>query len=339
MRRKTAIAILILALPFVGVLPSRAWEASASNSLPQRQRNVIWHNPGDVSRLNLEWAEGGAAAAPKPPFTFVSEDTGGSNPKIEVKDSHGVVWGVKWGEEVNSEVFAARLVWAVGYFVEPSYFVARGRIVGVRKLDRAKKYVAPDGTFFDARFEKKDKSIKKLSDEESWAYDENPFVGTKELNGLKLMVMLVSNWDSKDRHQAGKSSNTKIFIVNTRAATEHRYVVSDWGGTMGKWGGVLRRGKWDCKGYADQSDDFVKGVKRGMLESGYSGQHTDSIKDNIPVEHGRWLLGYLGKLSDAQIRAALKSSGASASEVGCFSRAVRTRISHLQAYAAAGSRR
>ena len=66
MKRKTAIAMLILAVPFVGGLPSRAWETSASNSPPQRQRNVIWRNAGDVSRLNLAWAEGGAAAAPGP---------------------------------------------------------------------------------------------------------------------------------------------------------------------------------------------------------------------------------------------------------------------------------
>src|SRR4029434_2361225 len=105
------------------------------------------------------------------------------------------------------------MVWAVGHFVEPSYFVASGRIAGVRNLDRAKKYVRADGSFSDARFEKKDKTIKKLSDEESWAYDQNPFLGTKELNGLKIMVMLLSNWDSKDSHQADKSSNTKIFIV------------------------------------------------------------------------------------------------------------------------------
>jgi hypothetical protein len=333
MKSKTAIALLILVGFFVGALPSRS--VGAYSSAPQRPRDVIWHNPGDVSRLNLAWGEGGAAEAPKPPFTFVEEDKGGSNPKIEVKDSRGVVWGVKWGSEVNSEVFAARMVWAVGYFVEPSYFVAHGKIMGARDLDRAKKYIRSDGSFSEARFEKKDKGIKKLSDEQSWAYDENPFVGTKELNGLKIMVMLLSNWDSKDRHQASKSSNTKIFIVNTRAATENRFVVSDWGGSMGKWGGVFRRGKWDCKGYADQSDDFVKGVKNGMLESGYSGQHTDSIKDNIPVEHARWLLGYLGKLSDTQIRAALNASGATPSEVNCFAGAVRARISHLQAFAAA----
>jgi hypothetical protein len=326
MNRKTAIVALVFTLAFVGSWPAvlSAWPS------PQRQRNLIWRDPGDVKRLDLAWGEGGPAGAPKPPFTFLEEDKGGTNPKIEVRDARGVVWGVKWGEEIHSEVFASRLVWAVGYYVEPSHYVPSGKILRVSGLDRAKKYVEPDGAFLNARFEKKDKSITKLSDEQSWRYDGNPFVGSKELNGLKVMVMLVSNWDSKDQHQAGKGSNTKIFIVKTRAATEHRYVVSDWGGTMGKWGNFLRRDKWDCNGYMGQNDDFVKGVKNGEIEWGYSGQHTGSIKDDIPVAHVGWLMGYLGRLSDAQIRSALRASGASAGEEACFTRAVRLRISSLQ---------
>ena len=34
----------------------------------------------------------------------------------------------------------------------------------------------------------------------SWRWDDNPFVGTNELAGLKLMVMLLGNWDNKDLH-------------------------------------------------------------------------------------------------------------------------------------------
>jgi hypothetical protein len=289
----------------------------------------MWRNPGDVQKLDLASGAGGRNGAPAPPFKFIREDTGGSNPKIEVRDARGVVWGVKWGEEVKSEVFASRLVWAVGYYVEPSYFVRSGKILGVTKLDRAKKYVGTLGGFTDARFEQKEKSIQTLTDKESWRYDRNPFVGTKELNGLKIMVMLVSNWDSKDQEQAGKGSNTKILIVPTRVATEHRYIVSDWGGSMGKWGGFFKREKWDCDGYMGQSDDFVKGVKNGEVQWGYSGQHTDAIRDGIPVAHVKWLMGYLGKLSNTQIRAALRSSGASPNEEECFSRAVRMRISAL----------
>ena len=325
MIRKPRIAIILTCTLLIGLCPSIV----ESGSPPQRQRNVIWRDPGDVRRLDLGLGPGGRAGAPMPPFSFLRESDEGTNPKIEVRDAKGVVWGVKWGEEVNSEVFASRLVWAVGYFVEPSFYVPSGRITGVTKLDRAKKYVRSDGSFTEARFEKKEKDIQTLSDKQSWRYKENPFVGTKELNGLKIMIMLVSNWDSKDQEQAGKGSNTKIFIVPTRAATEYRYVVSDWGGSMGKWGGVFKREKWDCDGYQGQSDDFVKGVKNGVVQWGYSGQHTDAIRDGIPVAHVQWLMSYLGKLTSSQIRAALRASGASPSDEVCFEQAVRRRISAL----------
>jgi hypothetical protein len=329
MKRRTAIGVLILATAFVGALPTHVWEASAANPLPKRERNIIWRDPGNV-RPRSHYCQVGLRR--QSAITFVAESTEGTNPKIEVKDVSCVV-GRQVGRKRSAPKSSPR-AWCGRGTTWSRATVARGHLAGVRNLDRAKKYVGSDGNFSDARFEKKFKGVQKLSDEQSWAYDENPFVGTRELNGLKIMIMLLSNWDSKDRHQASKSSNTKIFIVPSRAVTERLYGVTDWGGTMGKWGGVLRRGKWDCDGYTDQSDDFVKGVKNGMLESGHSGQHTDSIKDNIPVAHARWLLGYLGKLSDTQIRTALKASGASASEVSCFSRAVRSRISHLQAFAA-----
>jgi hypothetical protein len=325
MIRRSTNKVILTCLLLLGLWPSTA----DSGLPPQRERNVIWRDPGDVRRLDLALGPGGRAGAPAPPFNFVGESDSGTNPKIEVRDARGVIWGVKWGEEVNSEVFATRLVWAVGYYVEPSYFIRSGKILGVKKLDRAKKYVGSDGSFNDARFEKKEQGIQVLGDKDSWRYARNPFVGTKELNGLKIMIMLVSNWDSKDQEQAGKGSNTKILIVPTRAATEHRYVVSDWGGSMGKWGGVFKREKWDCDGYQGQSDDFVKGVKNGEVQWGYSGQHTSDIKDGIPVAHVQWLMGYLGKLTSSQIRAALRASGASPSEEVCFERAVRMRISAL----------
>ena len=337
MNRNAVIATLVVVFSFGA--QSHLWAGASSPPAAPRSttpaagkpRNIIWRDPGDVASLNLAWAEGGPEAAPKPPFVFLKEDKGGTNPKIEVRDANRVVWGVKWGEEVNSEVFASRLVWAVGYFVEPSYFVPSGRILHATTLSRANKYVNSDGSFSEARFEKKDKRIVKMSNEGSWSYEANPFAGTKELNGLKVMIMLLSNWDSKDVKQAGKGSNTKIFIVKTPGGTEHHYVVSDWGGTLGKWGNFFRRGKWDCEGYRSQNDDLVKGTNGTMVEWGYSGQHTSAIRDNIPIAHVRWLLGYLGKVSDSQLSDALQSSGATAGEQSCFLSAVRMRISALQA--------
>ena len=87
MNRKTIIAILLLAFSFAAPARLNAEGPHTNPPAPQRLRNLIWRDPGDVARLNLSFAEGGPNAAPKPPFTFVKEDTGGTNPKIDV-DPH-----------------------------------------------------------------------------------------------------------------------------------------------------------------------------------------------------------------------------------------------------------
>jgi hypothetical protein len=85
---------------------------SATSVAPQRP--TVWRDPGA--------GPGGKKHAPKPPFTFVEEDTSGTNPKVKVTDAAGQRWGVKWGSEIHSEVFASRLVWAAGYDVEAAYY-------------------------------------------------------------------------------------------------------------------------------------------------------------------------------------------------------------------------
>jgi hypothetical protein len=284
-----------------------------------------------VRRLDFAGGPGGAASTPVPPFKFIEEDTSGSNPKVKVRDAAGRVWGVKWGSEVNAEVFASRLIWAAGYWVEPSYFVGSGKIEGATRLKRAKDRIGPDGAFTDARFELREEGIKKLKDEESWRWDRNPFVGTRELNGLRILVMLTSNWDSKDQRDANRGSNTAIF-KNERTGQD-RYLITDWGASMGKWGGYFTREKWDCKGFADQTKDFVKGAKNGAVEFGYSGQRTSDVREGISVADVRWLIQYVGRISNAQVRAGLKAAGATPEEVECFTAALRDRINQLKAAA------
>ena len=71
-------------------------------------------------------------------------------------DANKRVWSVKWGEETKPEVFATRLVWALGYYVEPSYFVKSGQIDSVGALKRAGQLIDKDGNFQGARFELRD---------------------------------------------------------------------------------------------------------------------------------------------------------------------------------------
>jgi hypothetical protein len=62
---------------------------------------------------------------------------------------------------------------------------------------------------------------------------------------------------------------------------------------MGKWGNFFTREKWDCKGFRSQTENFIKGVKNDVVEFGYSGQHTDSFKNDIRLTDLKWLLRYV----------------------------------------------
>jgi hypothetical protein len=302
----------------------KAGESTATAVVPQRP--ALWRDPGPVENLDFVNGPGGRQHAPKPPFTFVEEDSGGTSPKIKITDAAGQSWGVKWGSEIHSEVFASRLIWAAGYHVEPAYFVKSGKVQGVTRVSRAKKYLGSDGSFTNARFELKEKGITKQTDKQSWRWDRNPFTGTRELNGLKIMVMLTSNWDPKD--QRDTESNTAIYT--TKKTGEVTYVMSDWGATMGKWGGVLSREKWDCDGFSSQTRKFVTGVEGGMVRFGYDGKREQDIRDGIRVSDVRWLLGFIGRITDAQIRAGLGASGATVEEIDCFTMAIRERINQLK---------
>ena len=297
----------------------------------QTRRTAIWRDPGAVGRLDFRNGPGAQGGAPAPPFQFVEEHSTGSNPCLSVRDAKGRTWRVKWGDEVRSETFAIRLAWAAGYYAESAYFLPDGKIEDVGTLGRARDCVGEDCTFKDARFELDEDGVEKLFDEHGWAWNENPFVGTKELNGLKIMLMLTSNWDNKDVRDVARGSNTAIFQHRLPGGgIEARYLIIDWGASMGKWGSFVFRGKWDSAGYESQTPEFVKGVENGVVKWGYIGQRTEDATDGISVEDVRWLYQYLGQLTDEQIREGLLASGATGEEVESFTRAIRERINQLK---------
>jgi len=328
-RRPEIVSVLLIAAIFFASSTSHATQKNKKTA--QVSATLVWADPGEVENLDFAGGPGGRNGEPKPPFTFIEESLSGSNPKVRVSDANGVKWTVKFGSEVNAETFATRVAWAAGYFVEPSYFVPTGRVEKIGNLTRAKKSFKVDGSFTNARFEARPgKGVKKLDGPQSWGWLLNPFVNAVELKGLKVIMMLTSNFDNKDVRDVKRGSNTAIFQVPTEAGLENRYMVSDWGGSMGKWGGFLSREKWDCKGFRGQTQDFIKGVRGNIVEFGYTGQHTDSFKNDIHVSDLKWLLQYVGRITDEQFRAGLWASGATADEVECFTRSMRERIDQMK---------
>jgi hypothetical protein len=295
-------------------------------------RAVIWRDPGDVSQLDLAAGPGGRDGAPQPPFTFIEEHLAGSQPCVSVRDARGSIWRVKWGDEVNVETLATRLAWAAGYFVETTYYVAEGHIQGVEDLARASGRIEEDGRFQHARFELDERGVIKHFDEHSWAWNDNPFVATRELNGLKLVMMWLSNWDAKDVRDVARGSNTAIFEYPVRPGVrEARYLIIDWGGALGRWGNIVRRGRWDCHAFGSENAALVAGVDGDVVRFGYTGQRTADIAEGIRVSDVRWLTTVLSGLTAGQIADAVAASGGTPEECDVFARALRDRLDRLAA--------
>jgi hypothetical protein len=151
---------------------------------------------------------------------------------------------VKVGAEAQAETAAVRLLWAVGYVTEINYLIPRLEIEG-------------KGVFEKVRLEARRENVKRLDE---WKWGENPFKGTRELQGLIIMMALLNNWDIKD-------TNNKLLLVRGGDARgdELHYVVSDLGTTFGRvkanapviW--RIRRNRNDPQDY--NRDPFLEDVK------------------------------------------------------------------------------
>ena len=300
----------------------------ATGSWCAAQDRFLWKDPGDVGRIDFTDPAGGEKNIPKPPFSFISERLTGSSPKVLVRDSAGVKWRVKGGLEPQAESFATRLVTALGYYADPTVFVAHGKIDGVTSLKRAAGFIQPDGSFSNGSFERRHGKLKELT--QDWAWNRNPFLGTKEFKGLKVLVMFLSDWDNKDARNRWTGSNTGIAERQLDGRIQLIYSVKDWGQTLGAWGTEQKPKGWNCSAFTAQTKSFLTGREGQYLRFGFTGQHTDDFKNDITVEDVRWLLGYLGRVTDVQIQSGLKASGATSEETTCFATQLRERINQLR---------
>jgi hypothetical protein len=302
---------------------------------------VLWKNPGDIGRRNLLYGPGSPRLAPVAPFTFIEEDKSGESPKFDVKDARGVTWRVKLGPEAQSETVSTRLVWAVGYFAEEAYYLERAQIVGLPKLSRGREYVGRDTrNVYGARFEPRREEVKRGKD---WDWNDNPFEDSKELSGLKVLMILLNNFDAR-------SANNRIFYVrNSEGELEARYTVSDLGATLGKADGLGgRRTKNNLKDFL--STRFVTGMendgrvvdfdydtrptKLGMFSIVYPPYYLGEVKKEknmrgIPTEHARWIGSLLSQLSDEQLRDAFRAANYNQPTMEGYVRALRERINQL----------
>jgi hypothetical protein len=294
---------------------------------------LIWRDPGDVKTLNLFYGAGGKEHAPDPhgKFTFLKEDLKQTSPKFDVEDEQGVRWRVKLGQEPQAETAATRLLWAAGYFAREDYYLAEVKVTGLPKLHRGQSFVSAHGTVQRARLERRVKEVKKLGD---WDWFDNPFLGTKELNGLRVMMSLLNNWDLAN-------DNNSIYAVGS----ERHYLVSDVGATFGKTGDSLTRSKSVFKDYANSKFiekvtpayvDFVMHSRPSFLTVFHVPNYRkrtrmEQITKHIPRTDVKWLGKRLAQLSEEQIRDCFRAGGYAPEEIEGYTKAVEKRIAELNA--------
>jgi hypothetical protein len=303
---RTGIAFLIVAISFFS-FNLLAGQDKQQKTIPPG-KPLLWQEPADIATRDLYWGSGGERLKPDlSKLTFVEEKESSDSIKYRVKDGSDREWMVKIGGEARAETAASRIVWAAGYHTDTTYLMPRIEIEG-------------KGSFENAKFEARPKGTKRLDE---WLWDDNPFVGTTELQGLKMLLVLLDNWDLKNE-------NTEMLFVKS-AENELRYIVSDFDT---KWD---RTGKSPSLWYLANDPQkleqamrakLVAGVKDGLLILDYSGRHKERLCE-LSLDHARWLTKHISRLSDRQIQEACRAGNYSAEEAQAITKIIRARISEL----------
>jgi hypothetical protein len=312
-RRNQALAIIatiaIALLPIVA--PAQKGGGSKLKEpkpIPADAHAVLWQQPTDIASRDLFLGSGGESMQPDlSSVTFIRDETRSFSTKYRVKDGAGKEWVVKIGPEAQPETAATRLVWAAGYYTDVTYLVPHVHIEG-------------KGDFDNVRFEARGDGVKRL--DQRWDWRKNPFAGTKELAGLRVLMALMNNWDIQNH-------NNNVLLVTDKATGEQvaEYMDTDLGASFAKEGNLVGH----TRGRADQyvaDTKFVNGTKNGKVEFNYHGKNQHLLKD-ITVEQARWIGGILSQLSDQQIHDAFRAANYNPQEIDALTATVRARINEL----------
>jgi hypothetical protein len=313
-------ATLIIALvAAISISSAKQHKSNSKRITVPPGRAVLWRDPGNTGERNLLVGQGGEAGRPDlSHVTLIQKEKGGYSTKYRVRDASGNEWVAKVGKEAQSETAASRLMWGVGYFTDTNYLVPSVQIDGIKK------------SLTNVRFSARPKDIKRVDE---FAWSNNPFVGTREFQGLKVMMALINNWDIKD------SNNTILVTRGANGEHELQYEVHDLGGSFGKISHLPRFLQFkpdrnNPKAYA--KSHLIDKVKDGQVDFHYSVKRNDLFK-NISVEDARWAGALLSRLNDRQLEDAFRAANYTPEQVRIMTAAVRRRVAELNALSVGSS--
>jgi hypothetical protein len=259
--------------------------------------------PTDLETRDLFYGPGGPDLAPRSAaYAFVARKTTGRNPGYDVRDPMGRLWSVKLGEESQSEVTASRILWAIGFYQPPTYYLERWTLSGGDSTEQPA-----------ARFRTEPPKHEVIGD---WSWSDNDFIGSRPFGVLITVNMLLNNWDFK-------TSNNKIYLVtNDDGRTERRYVVRDLGASLGQarqprvlsWFPFMRYKQGSKNSLEDfEAQGFVKGFDGETVRFDYRGID-DTLVNSVAVADLRWSGELLSRLSARQWLDAFRAGGYAADQ-------------------------
>jgi hypothetical protein len=255
--------------------------------------------PAQIAEL---WAEperdrdlyrgvGGQALAPDPKatYTVIEMKRGGFSRGYTVKDPQGREWSTKFPPEASTEVVASRILWGIGYHQPPVYYLPEWQ---------AAKAASPNPQL-PARFRERTPAFHGLDTDGTWSYYRNPFVGTRQLNGLLTVHAMLGNSDLKELQNA-------IYTLTEPVEGARRwYVARDLGQTFGRTGS-LDPPRGDPEVFEDTR--FITGVEGGYVRFDYRGRHK-ALFERISPADVRWACQRLSALTDDQLQDAFRAAG------------------------------
>lgn len=332
-RMRPALSGLFLTCAFLASATS--YSRAQENLAGAHEDAVLWREPVDIASRHVLYGSGGERHQPHGVMDFVDDDHAGTNPKFHVRDHEGTKWTAKVGVEARPETAAAHLLWAAGFYTDEDYFVSKLTVENVPyHTQRGQNLVGSDGTIENVRLERHPKDQKKAG---NWKWRQNPFTGTRQFNGLRVMMALMNSWDLKDENNA-------VYVKDVNDP-RRIYVVSDLGASFGttgySWTQAMGKGSLKFYGHSrfigrvgPEFVDFNVPTRPALiyffhlpglihrLRMRWIGRH-------IPREDAKWMGGVLSHLSAEQLRDAFRSAGYSPQEVEGFAKIVQERIAEL----------
>jgi len=251
---------------------------------------------------------GGSRLAPDPKlvYTVIEIKRTGFSRGYTVKDPKDREWSAKFPPEAATEVSASRILWGIGYHQPPIYYLAEWT---------AASATSPNPQL-PARFRQKDPDLHGLKAKDPWSYYHNPFVGTREMNGLLVLQAMLGNSDLKD------AQNVLYTLKEPLEGAKRWYVARDLGQSFGRTG-VLEAPRGDPAVF--EQTPFIKGVVGGHVQFDYRGRHRVLFKNISPADV-RWVCGQLRQLTDAQWADAFRAGGFSKPIADRFIRRMKQKI-------------